>query len=619
MKIERVIIGFLIGVALCLLLETLFMNKVEGLHTPEHHTNTNTPTPTPTPTPQDNSLINIYLDYYNFQNLDSENIFDDDYPSVNANVIEVNLDLIQHQDTDLYHYLTSTGVDDDPSDDIFNKHGNRNINSSPYLVFHFVGGALEIRTIINVLKLINSSQLNDILYFVPSDMLEVRGDIRDLNTVGGLLPHLIYLSLSYNQISGDIRDFDTSTLGNLQYLDIGGNQISGDIHNFHISVLGNLKYLDINANQIGGNIRDFDTSALGNLQYLDINANQIGGNIHDFHTSALGTLISLYIGGNQISGDIHDFDTSNLGNLEYLDINDNQIGGNIRDFDTSALGNLEYLDIGGNQISGVIGEFHTSNLVKITHIGIDGNQISGDIRDFNTSALGHLKFLSMAMNQISGVISGFDTSTLVKLQYLDISTNNICGDIKDFNTTPLRDLKYLNIGMNMISGNIADLKLGNENENLTHFIANNNMISGDIGRVTRGVIDLVDLDYFDLSGNALTWYFDNPDIDGYSSEEQYNRRYYPQNPDILSDTSLTLRNKIPAEYNCPANISFDPGGTPNQNTMVFDSTQGTQLTCDDCKWAFNIADLRNPCLSNNKCISKHKTHCEHQGDGQFCH
>ena len=260
------------------------------------------------------------------------------------------------------------------------------------------------------------------------------------------LNNLRFLSLSQNQLSGSIPNFN---LPNLQYMGLSSNQLSGNIPNFD---LPNLQFLYLVFNQLSGSIPNFN---LPNLQELVLHSNQLSGGIPNFNLPNLNWL-GLY--SNQLSGSIPNF---NLPNLVYLRLEYNKLSGSVPNFN---LPYLSLLDISDNQLSGSIPNF---NLPYLRDMRLYSNQLSGSIPNF---ILPNLQYLYLSSNQLSGSIPNF---ILPNLKSLDLSQNQLSGGIPNFN---LPNLQYLYLPINQLSGGIPNFILPNlQTLHLTY-----NQLSGSI-------------------------------------------------------------------------------------------------------------------------------------------
>jgi hypothetical protein len=175
------------------------------------------------------------------------------------------------------------------------------------------------------------------------------------------------INLIYNQLSGNIPDFN---LSNLQSLALYNNQLSGSIPNFN---LPNLLDLSLFHNQLSGNIPNFN---LPNLLELWLSDNQLSGNIPNFN---LPNLYGLDLWGNQLSGSIPSF---NLQNLIYISLGRNQLNASIPDFN---LPKLESLSLSNNQLSGSIPNF---TLPKLRKLYLSNNNLSSIQKFTNMPLLG---------------------------------------------------------------------------------------------------------------------------------------------------------------------------------------------------------------------------------------
>ncbi|XP_034905372.2 uncharacterized protein [Populus alba] len=240
--------------------------------------------------------------------------------------------------------------------------------------------------------------------------------IRDGSTLG-LLSNLIFLDLSYNQIT-DLIPF---SLGNLIRLDLSYNHIYGPIP-LEIQNLTNLKELILDSNNIGGSIPS-TVGFLFNLILLDLSYNQITSLI-PFSLGNLTSLTTLDLDGNQINGSIP-LEIQNLTNLEELHLSSNSISGSIPST-LSLLSNLILLDLSYNQITGLI-PFSLGNLTSLTTLDLSVNHINGSIPS-SLKYCNNLTSLDLSFNNLSGEIPS-ELYDLYSLKYVNFHYNNLSGPV----------------------------------------------------------------------------------------------------------------------------------------------------------------------------------------------
>uniref|UniRef100_A0ACD5TXX5 Uncharacterized protein n=1 Tax=Avena sativa TaxID=4498 RepID=A0ACD5TXX5_AVESA len=255
------------------------------------------------------------------------------------------------------------------------------------------------------------------------------------------LPHLEYLDLSYNSLSGPIPS-SIGALAKIKYLDLSWNFLDDSIPPF--IGLPHLSHLNLRHNSLSGRIPS-NVGALAKLKYLDLSYNLLDG----YLPSALGTLrklTDLSLSNNNLTGPIIP-SLVNLTNLRSLDISNNHIKGSI----PRSIGNLtilKYLDLSNNQINGIIPP-ELGSLVLLSHLDLSSNQFFGSI----PPQIVHCHLLSslcLSDNLLNGLIPQ-ELGYLTGLIELDLSRNNLSGAIP-VSLSMLCHLFDLNLAYNSLSG-----------------------------------------------------------------------------------------------------------------------------------------------------------------------
>jgi Leucine-rich repeat (LRR) protein len=183
------------------------------------------------------------------------------------------------------------------------------------------------------------------------------------------LQALRVLALDRNAFTGGFPA--SSQLRSLQVLSLSDNQLSGELTNNDITSLQSLVSLSLAHNQFTGLLPSFES--LVNLQSLNVGGNSFGPSF----PASLGTmLVSLYLGENQLAGAI----PSSLKNLT----------------------KLQTLDVSGNALSGNPPAF-LFQLPSIVSLNLARNHLSGNL-PYNLSLAPSLVFLDLSSNLLSGAL-----------------------------------------------------------------------------------------------------------------------------------------------------------------------------------------------------------------------
>ncbi|CAN6709461.1 unnamed protein product [Malus baccata var. baccata] len=306
------------------------------------------------------------------------------------------------------------------------------------------------------------------------------------NLLDGPLPpfpsSLILLILSQNMFSGPLSYFCKAEAPHLQYLDLSNNQLSGELPScwmqYHI-----LFFLNMAKNNLSGKI----PSSLGYLKYLlllRLQDNKLSGELPSLETCTELRVVDL--GGNKLSGKIPTWIGPGLTKLMVLRLKSNEFYGSIP-LSLCGLPALRVLDFSKNNLSGALphclpnitalssmspeGEGGEDrgvvefvqliwkgievefgpNLVLLRSIDISGNNLSGDIPESVTSLL-KLISLNLSRNSFTGVLPN-NFGQLEMLESLDLSRNQISGSIPP-SFSSLHYLSVMDLSYNNLSGRI---------------------------------------------------------------------------------------------------------------------------------------------------------------------
>ncbi|XP_009607039.1 receptor-like protein EIX1 [Nicotiana tomentosiformis] len=274
------------------------------------------------------------------------------------------------------------------------------------------------------------------------------------------------LDLSNNKFQGLIPQNISEVMPDLIFLSLSGNEILGEIP-ATIGMMTLLQVIDLSNNKLTGSI----SSSIGECSYLkalDLGNNNLSGLI----SSSLGQLRqlqSLHLNDNKFSGRIP-LSFKNLSNLETLDLGNNRLSGNIPSWISDGVPNLRILRLRSNSFSGEL-PLGMSNLSSLQVLDLAENNLTGTV----PTSIGNLKAMVQEQKVNKYLLYGkyrglyyeeslrvnlksqFQkyTKTLSLLISIDLSRNNLYGALP-VEMTKLHGLIVLNLSGNQISGQIPE-------------------------------------------------------------------------------------------------------------------------------------------------------------------
>uniref|UniRef100_A0A3Q7EJ59 Uncharacterized protein n=1 Tax=Solanum lycopersicum TaxID=4081 RepID=A0A3Q7EJ59_SOLLC len=289
--------------------------------------------------------------------------------------------------------------------------------------------------------------------------------------ISKVMPDLVFLSLSSNDISGEIPAI-IGKMTLVQVIDLSNNKLTGSIPS-SIGECSYLKALDLGNNTLSGSF----PSSLGQLiqlQSLHLNDNKFSGGV-PISLKNLSSLETLDLGNNKLSGKFPSWISDGFQNLRILSLRSNSFSGELP-LGMSKLSSLQVLDLAENNLTGAIptsigdlnaivqekksdeslvvnlkNQFqkYTKTLSLLTSIDLSRNNLNGAFPVELTNLHG-LIVLNLSGNQISGQIPE-NISSLHQLASLDLSSNILSGVIPS-SMGSMSFLSYINFSNNNLSG-----------------------------------------------------------------------------------------------------------------------------------------------------------------------
>ncbi|XP_010908121.2 receptor-like protein EIX1 [Elaeis guineensis] len=305
-------------------------------------------------------------------------------------------------------------------------------------------------------------------------------------SIGKSIPHSVYLSLSANNLSGEIPLSFCQLSG--MVLDLSKNLMLGELpdcwnHSFGIMVM------DFSSNNLSGSIPPSICSS-PNLESLHLSNNNLSGAL-PLSLKSCVHLNTLHLGHNGFTGAIPTWIGESLLSLKILNLRSNKLVGNIPP-NLSRLSALQILDLANNNLSGNIpstfGNFTAMKILRNTH---------GTILDFRNGTMFGISYEDKIQVTIKGQY--IEYAILLPLVIaMDLSNNNLSGTIPK-ELTSLFGLMSLNLSENHLTGEITE-KIGALQQLESLDLSKNNLF----GRIPSSMIDLTFLSYLNLSYNNLS-------------------------------------------------------------------------------------------------------------------
>ncbi|GFY92210.1 hypothetical protein Acr_08g0006060 [Actinidia rufa] len=193
------------------------------------------------------------------------------------------------------------------------------------------------------------------------------------------------LDLSNNRFSGPIPLNISKYMPELIFLSVSGNQLGGEIPD-SIGEMLSLQVIDLSRNHLTGRI----PSSIGNCSYLkalDLGNNNLSRVIPG-SLGELNQLQSLHLVNNRLTGELPS-SFQNLWNLETLDLGNNKMSGQIPSWFVNGFPNLRILSLRSNAFSGGIPS-GISNLSSLQVLDLAENNLTNQI----PASFGDLKAMS---------------------------------------------------------------------------------------------------------------------------------------------------------------------------------------------------------------------------------
>ncbi|GAB4853473.1 ubiquitin-protein ligase E3 Brl2 [Ancistrocladus abbreviatus] len=308
---------------------------------------------------------------------------------------------------------------------------------------------------------------------------------------------LQYLDLSFNKLTGLISGMkvDSHACNSLTYIDLSGNHLSGSIP-FSLSNCTSLKSLNFSDNMFTGEISQQSFfRQLNRLERFDLSHNYLTGSVPSELEDACDSLLELRLAYNNLTGTIPT-SFSSCSWLQVLDISHNNLSGPFPDSILQTVGSIEVLMLSNNAISGPF-PASISSCKKLRVVDFSSNKLSGSIPPDLCPGAVALQELRLPDNLISGRIPA-EISKCSQLKTMDFSLNYLTGTIPP-EIGQLKNLEQLFAWYNGLEGEIP-AEIG-QCGSLKDLILNNNLLGGQI---PKGLFNCSNLEWMSLTSNGFS-------------------------------------------------------------------------------------------------------------------
>ncbi|CAI0447553.1 unnamed protein product [Linum tenue] len=331
------------------------------------------------------------------------------------------------------------------------------------------------------------------------------------------LPSMEILGLSYNQLTGEIPEIQSSSL---RYIYLDHNRLSGLAPTSSTTLKGwnNLQWMDLNSNELSGTMPSY-ICYLASLLVIDLSNNNLSGSIPECLFN-LAELSVLNLRNNNFHGPIPSSMFGNMSKLTHVDLNGNKLGGSLPAQSLATCKMLEVLDVGNNNVDDVFPQW-LSNLPSLKVLILGSNSFHGAVTTSNSFSM--LQILDLSNNYFNGSLPAglfhkFPAMKMLKdkseevtvkgkecvvnkfpsvFTTLDMSNNYFRGEIPDA-IGELGSLLFLNLSHNNFVGPIPS-SLGNMRE-LESLDLSSNRLSR---KIPSQLTSLTYLSFLNLSRNSL--------------------------------------------------------------------------------------------------------------------
>ncbi|XP_059436520.1 receptor-like protein 34 [Corylus avellana] len=261
------------------------------------------------------------------------------------------------------------------------------------------------------------------------------------------LTRLLYLDMSNNNFGGSIPSF--SMVKNLTTISLSKNNLTGEITSTWWEELLNLEILDLSYNSLNGSI-PLSLYSIPSLRKLQLFNNRFSGQLTEFSTISSYLLDTLNLGRNNLEGPIP-MSVFQLQGLKVLDLSLNNFNGSLQLNVIRTLRNLFYLDLSHNSL---VIEYNGTNSSSFSQIVVL-RLASCKLKTFPDHFLinqSRLLNLDLSDNQIHGEIPNWIWK-LPRLQSLNLSHNYL--ETRDLPLLNLSSMTFLDLRSNMLQGQLS--------------------------------------------------------------------------------------------------------------------------------------------------------------------
>jgi len=252
-----------------------------------------------------------------------------------------------------------------------------------------------------------------------------------------------YTFASAEAFSGDVSNWDVSSVTTMNSMFTNANSFNSDISKWDVSNVTSLKGFVSGTDIFNQPIGDWDISNVTDIEEIFYNADSFNQPLNDWDISKVISLKNVFVGADSFNQDLDNWNTSNITNMEFVFSGAKNFNGDISSWDVSKVTSMREMFYLAKSFNQDISSWNVSNVSNMSSAFRSAESFNQPLNSWDVSNVTNMAgmfFHALSFNQD---LNSWNTSNVTSMGSMFREANNFDGDISTWNTSNVEDMSFM--------------------------------------------------------------------------------------------------------------------------------------------------------------------------------